>query len=81
MINSVVLGFLLGFFGLGLHSLRTSYMVDGKVISTFISSAGTSVCLFIYTLMVIERDIPFVVANAIGASIAVSMVAYRRKKK
>ena len=77
---SVLLGLVLGFLGVGLPTLRTIEVMEGAYIKVFGISLLSTGCLFVFTNMVVLKNIPFMIANGFGAAFSVSLIAYRRKK-
>ncbi len=77
---SLLIGLLLGVTGVGLSTLRTILASDGHVISSFIVSMLASLNVIIFTKMVIDGDIPFLVGNVLGGAVSVALIAYYRKK-
>jgi len=72
--------FMLGLMGVGLPTIRTLKVIDGHYIQVFFIALLSTINLYIFTLLVITKDITFMIPNALGASVAVSYLAYRRKK-
>lgn len=78
-VESMLLGVVLGFMGVGLPTMRTIKAMEGKVVIVFFISLISSVNLFAFTHLVIAKNFWFMGANAIGAALSVSTIAYRRK--
>ena len=80
-ILSALIGLVIGFAGVGLPTLRTIQTIEGRYISVFFVCVLCTICLFIFTNMVVAKNIYFMVANIIGGSLSVSMMAWQRRKK
>lgn len=78
---SACLGLCLGFIGVGLPTLRTIETMEGSYIKVFFISIVATACLFVFTNMVVAMNIPFMIANSIGAGLSVSLIAYKRSQK
>ena len=79
--GTALLGLALGFIGVGLPTLRTMKVIEGKPMSSFIIGLLSACSLFIFTNMVVLKNYPFMAANALGAAFAVAFLAYKNKKR
>lgn len=76
-----LLGILLGFLGVGLPTLRTIKAMEGQFIFVFFISLVASISMFTFMVIVVSLNYPFMVGNALGAAISVSLIGYKRRKK
>ncbi len=80
-IGYFLLGLLLGFMGVGLPTLRTIMSMEGRWKSVFFVSLCASISMFIFMVLVISLNYPFMIGNALGAATSVSLIGYKRRKK
>ena len=79
IVIKLILYFILGFLGVGLPTLRTMKVVDGEHLTVIPISLLSSANLYLFTILVANRDYTFMIVNSLGACLAVSLLAYRRK--
>ena len=80
-LESIALGLCLGFIGVGLPTLRIMKVMEGKFISVFFIGILSSISLYVFTNMVVLKNYPFMIANAIGAASSVSFLAWRKQNE
>lgn len=78
-IVSVCVGLVLGFLGVGLPTLRTIWTMEGRFILVFFVCLFCTANLFIFTNLVVTKNYYFMAANAIGAALSVTLIAWRRR--
>ena len=81
MIEFFFLGILLGFLGVGLPTLRVIMATEGQWKAVFFVSLCASCSMFVFMVMVVSLNYPFMVGNALGAATSVSIIGYKRRKK
>lgn len=74
-------GFALGFVGLLLPNLRTIKMLEGKYIQVFLLHILASLMLVVFTILVVDKVIPFIIGNTLGGALSISLLAYRKSNK
>lgn len=79
--KTALIGLFLGLLGLGLPTLRQILVQEGHWIKVIPITVLASCSMYLFTYMVAEKDIPFMIGNTIGACIAISRLAYKQKKK
>jgi len=75
------LGVLLGLLGVGLPTLRTIMSMEGHWKSVFFVSLCASCSMFVFMIVVVSMNYPFMIGNALGAALSVSFIGYKRRKK
>ena len=81
MIESFLLGFVLGIFQIGSVMWRTIITMEGRWLLTWIPSGIIAMSYFIAMNFIVQNNIPGYVGFSIGAAIVVSYLAWRESKK
>lgn len=76
-----LLGILLGFMGVGLPTLRVIMATEGRWKAVFFVSLCASCSMFVFMIMVVSLNYPFMIGNALGAAMSVSLIGYKRRKR
>ena len=79
-LEEIALGLFMGIVGVGLPTMRMIHVLEGKCANVFVISVLASVNMYAFTRFVIQDNYYWMVANALGAAIGVTLIAYRRKK-
>lgn len=80
IVGNLLLGFVIGFVGLLLPNLRMIKMLDGQYVQVFFIHILAAIMTMVFTLLVAQIVIPFMVGNTIGGALAVSYLSYKKYK-
>jgi len=80
-LEEVLLGLFMGIIGVGLPTIRMINVLEGKCANVFFISLLASVNMYAFTRFAIQDNYYWMVANALGAAIGVTVIAYRRKNR
>lgn len=78
---SMIVGLFLGLLGVGVPTMRMIKVMEGGWVVVFFLSLVATGNLYIFTNLVVAKNFYFMVANALGAALSVSILAYRRRNK
>jgi len=79
MILKFLAGFLIGFVGLWLPSLRIIKMLEGKCFEAFYLQIFSSIVLTIFTTQAAHGVMSFISGNTLGGAIAVAILAHQKR--
>lgn len=80
-ITNFFFGVALGFIGLLLPNLRTIKMLEGLYIQVFFIHILAAIMTIVFTMLVAQGVIPFMIGNTIGGAMSISVLAYKRRKQ
>jgi hypothetical protein len=72
--------FIAGVLGVGLPTIRTLQVIDGKYMAIVPVSIACSMNMYILTFLVAKGDLVFMALNALGSAVSVSYLAYKKRR-
>lgn len=72
--------FIAGVLGVGLPTVRTLQVIEGKYLAIIPVSILCSMNMYILTFLVAKGDLTFMALNALGSTVSVSYLAYKKRK-
>lgn len=56
-------------------------MLEGEYLQVFLLHILASIMTVIFTILVVQKVIPFIIGNTIGGAIAVTYLSYKKHKE